>query len=75
MIGRDISHINPEVINELYRFRLPSEDKNKIHQLFTETFLGTKKYHNYAKASSIENDDVFKRNMKALSANDYLYVN
>ena len=73
---RDISHLtkNPEFLRKLYGHRLSGEQREKVHLTFRETFIGTKKYHNYTKDMKPDQNAAL-RFMMELSANDYLYVN
>ena len=50
-LSRDITHItnNPKYLEKVYAYRLSDEMKDKVHQTFSETFKGTKKYHNYTR--------------------------
>jgi tRNA pseudouridine38-40 synthase len=75
-MSRDISHLtsNPEYLSLLYKFRLSESDKVKVHDLFKNTFSGTKKYHNYTKDMKPE-QQAANRFMLELSANEYMYVN
>jgi hypothetical protein len=48
---RDISHLlsNPEFLKRLYGYRLSDEKKQKVHDIFKNSFEGTQKYHNYTR--------------------------
>ena len=48
-MNRDITHLSEEFVKGLYSFRLTDEQKDKVHKLFSETFEGTKTYHNYTR--------------------------
>lgn len=50
-MGRDLSHLtsDPHFLEQLYKYRLSDQKKEKVHQLFKESFSGTRKYHNYTK--------------------------
>jgi|LauGreDrversion4_2_1035121.scaffolds.fasta_scaffold326949_1 tRNA U38,U39,U40 pseudouridine synthase TruA len=45
---KSIDHIPETHYEQLYKYRLTPEDKERVQRLFT-MFLGTKKYHNYSK--------------------------
>ena len=75
-IGRDISHLTstPNKIEDLYSYRLSSDQKEELHNLFKDTFAGTKKYHNFTREMRPE-QTASQRFMIELKANDYMYVN
>jgi tRNA U38,U39,U40 pseudouridine synthase TruA len=73
---RDIKHLtaNPQFLTRLYGYRLPAEQKEKLHKTFKDTFEGTRKYHNYTRDMD-PSKNAAKRYMLELTANDYMYVN
>lgn len=75
-MNRDISHLtgNPDYLSRLYSFRLSEQEKDKIHNLFKNTFTGTKKYHNYTKDVKPD-QQAANRYMIELNANEFMYVN
>ena len=73
-LSRDISHISSETVQKLYAYRISEEDKTKVHSLFSETFKGTKKYHNYTKDMRPD-QAASSRFMMDLKADDFMYVN
>lgn len=73
-MGRDISHISQDDIESLYKTRLTAEQRIEVHDLFKNTFNGTKKYHNFTR--DMRPDKMAsQRFMIELTANDYMYVN
>ena len=73
-MNRDITHLSSDFIKSLYSFRLSDDQKQKVHELFSQTFEGTKTYHNYTKDMKPE-QMAARRYMMELKANDYMYVN
>ena len=50
------------------------ELKDRVHNLFRETFMDTKNYHNYTKDMKPD-QAASKRFMIDLTANEYMYIN
>ena len=75
-LNRDLSHLtsNPKFLDSLYAYRLSDEEKEKVHTLFRDTFMGTKSYHNYTKDMK-PGQTASQRFMMDLTANEYMYVN
>lgn len=75
-LNRDLSHLtsNPQFLESLYAFRLSDAQKERVHTLFRDTFLGTKSYHNYTKDMK-PGQTASQRFMIDLTANEYMYVN
>ena len=73
---RDIKKIetNPELLKSLYGYRLPTDHKEKLHQTFLDTFIGTKKYNNYSSGKLLKENEE-SRYMIDLTANEFMYVN
>jgi len=47
-LDRDLSHISPEIFQQMYSTRLSAEQREKL-QAQWKHFTGTLKYHNYTK--------------------------
>ena len=53
---------------------MSEEQRTKLHETFKDTFMGTKKYHNYTRDMD-PNKNAANRFMLELTANDFMYVN
>ena len=70
---RNISHITPEMYEQMYSTRLTADQKEKLQTQWA-SFEGTKKYHNFTKDIK-SHEAAAARYMMKMTANEFMYVN
>lgn len=72
-LDRDMSHITPEFLQKIQGYRMTKEQKQALQECW-QSFIGTKKYHNYTKEIKAH-QMTSQRFMMAMEASEFRYVN